>query len=1317
MRTSFRLSRFQRIKTAKTKAKAFQKLKATRAVGFVRVPAAICDSEKMDCSSGAEHSTSFFSTASSAMPFKLTGARLSRFNRIITSTNPKKKELQKLKATLQQLEANARRSKERRRNIRALKLGAERLAEQASDAFKDQEERFMKLIAKEERRVEKQEQAEKKALRRVSRKERVCVLYAHYEVRRLVDDGSFQVVLHPERGQQPKASRYEVVDADRVEAHGQFSYSTSKQLKAELAKREAAIRESHEENHFYSAYIKILKGFSHQISVVHKADVPLEKVPMRAAFTLRRDWLRFAEGIAEQSYEDLHGTCVYELLIGLLGSYWTTVTKEKLFDMFKEAVEKHVEKLPGYLEGAPFYGKFTMDSGVNVDMLKYLCQKKKISLYGFDAHDHRFLKFTPNRKSDYRPICFYHVDGHMYLITSPEAVKSIASARDETATPLSSSMLEMDNLDKKKAEEREYVEAGSFEEAMEHTNTIVYLQQSNISSAVKEFIRHTRTLPQVKVRNHLIVECFFKDRNLTIICDPNEDGYTWKDIKAICDRAGVPFKNQQIGTLIRSLGKKFFKPERRVLTEEEKGAMILEQKRICAICEKRNTDGWHFDHVVSLNAGGSNELENFQALCVPCHLQKTKEEMENGDFIKYDPVASSFNPSALEIIQSNHFKQWAFVERLKTSRLPDVPIRKLDHAKCRRNLVMYGSYPFPKFSVMDSPEEFDGGEIRCGLYFVTTRNYFPFRGNGWYSYTMVKEALELKIIRLRDITHQLIASFQLPADYFKGFAEYLIEMSFDPQEPVTEEDKKKVKMDKLIVNSMVGCWARCRSSFESVRFDADKHRASSALCQEGTFVSSFDMDGTPLYGIFQKKEIQKDDFFLPLYHQIMSMEAMSLYKLERLIIHRGGLPLERNTDAILYQGPEIDISAMTHSDGTTLKYHYDDVKGLKVQEVCRFVRSGLYYLPHMEYRDFTESDDFAGLAKKIFYSNKGCFVSGFAGVGKTFFSRTLIDLIESKGKQCIKLAPTRKAASHIKGRTIHKFYMTLALSNNYEKKILKSLQHVDYMFVDEISMVKEVFYRFFTMLKRYAPQLKFIICGDFDQLPPVCDEYHGTYHDSLALYHLCDGQRLLLEKCRRSDSQVFDLYNGVRLGGSVDIGLFERKGVTRLNIAYTHVTRKQVNAMCMDHFREGRPTIGCAANPLNPNTQPVQLYEGMPIVGFKNDARKGLENSEMYRILAIDVEADTFSIEVHEPEVRKGSGIQKKTDIVLVDGKYILTLNASEFCRYFYPGFCITVHVSQGCSFDEPYTIYNWNCGFMEKRAKYVALSRARKIEFIHIVG
>ena len=83
----------------------------------------------------------------------------------------------------------------------------------------------------------------------------------------------------------------------------------------------------------------------------------------------------------------------------------------------------------------------------------------------------------------------------------------------------------------------------------------------------------------------------------------------------------------------------------------------------------------------------------------------------------------------------------------------------------------------------------------------------------------------------------------------------------------------------------------------------------------------------------------------------------------------------------------------------------------------------------------------------------------------------------------------------------------------------------DYIFVDEISMCHELFYKFFITLKRVRPELKFIIAGDFLQLLPVNDRVDCDYKTSPALFELCDGIRLQLAKCRRADDTLFNKCN------------------------------------------------------------------------------------------------------------------------------------------------------------------------------------------------
>ena len=63
------------------------------------------------------------------------------------------------------------------------------------------------------------------------------------------------------------------------------------------------------------------------------------------------------------------------------------------------------------------------------------------------------------------------------------------------------------------------------------------------------------------------------------------------------------------------------------------------------------------------------------------------------------------------------------------------------------------------------------------------------------------------------------------------------------------------------------------------------------------------------------------------------------------------------------------------------------------------------------------------------------------------------------------------------------------------------------------------------MIKEMKPNVKFIIAGDFNQLPPVNDRIgeNFNYKNSQALKELCDFNKLELSKCRRSDDKLFEM--------------------------------------------------------------------------------------------------------------------------------------------------------------------------------------------------
>ena len=157
------------------------------------------------------------------------------------------------------------------------------------------------------------------------------------------------------------------------------------------------------------------------------------------------------------------------------------------------------------------------------------------------------------------------------------------------------------------------------------------------------------------------------------------------------------------------------------------------------------------------------------------------------------------------------------------------------------------------------------------------------------------------------------------------------------------------------------------------------------------------------------------------------------------------------------------------------------------------------------------------MIEQVLNSNESLNIDGRAGTGKSTFIKMLHTEMDKRKLKYVSMAPTNKACRIIKGKTIHKFIASFNIKSFTELKY-------EYIFIDEISMVQEIFYKFFIYLQRALPTIKFIIAGDFLQLLPVKDRL-GTrsYKDSIALHELCNGNKLTLTKCRRSDDILFNM--------------------------------------------------------------------------------------------------------------------------------------------------------------------------------------------------
>jgi ATP-dependent DNA helicase PIF1 len=137
--------------------------------------------------------------------------------------------------------------------------------------------------------------------------------------------------------------------------------------------------------------------------------------------------------------------------------------------------------------------------------------------------------------------------------------------------------------------------------------------------------------------------------------------------------------------------------------------------------------------------------------------------------------------------------------------------------------------------------------------------------------------------------------------------------------------------------------------------------------------------------------------------------------------------------------------------------------------------------------------------KELLSDGKNVFVTGGAGVGKSFLLRALIAQYELEGKKIAKLASTGMAAALITGQTLHSFFSLGICSHsfdleragkiNIDKKLSKLLKQIDVIIIDEISMVSSgVMDMIRLRLLQAESKAQLIVSGDFLQLPPVIRE-------------------------------------------------------------------------------------------------------------------------------------------------------------------------------------------------------------------------------------
>ena len=198
-------------------------------------------------------------------------------------------------------------------------------------------------------------------------------------------------------------------------------------------------------------------------------------------------------------------------------------------------------------------------------------------------------------------------------------------------------------------------------------------------------------------------------------------------------------------------------------------------------------------------------------------------------------------------------------------------------------------------------------------------------------------------------------------------------------------------------------------------------------------------------------------------------------------------------------------------------------------------------------------------------------------------------------EQIQKIEPTNKATLNLKGSTIHKFLNMDIEGNVSTKKMNYIKNNVQYIFVDEISMITKELWRRLAFVKQ-ATGIKFLLIGNDKQLPPVEDDKIEDYFNHPAVKYLCNNNTNVLTVMKRFNSELKEHLNNVE---KVDIRKFPFKE-TQINIAYTHKTRMAINKKWNDKIKKSDALHLPLIEGDEKHGQDIYIYQKFLLIARKN---------------------------------------------------------------------------------------------------------------------
>jgi ATP-dependent exoDNAse (exonuclease V) alpha subunit len=385
------------------------------------------------------------------------------------------------------------------------------------------------------------------------------------------------------------------------------------------------------------------------------------------------------------------------------------------------------------------------------------------------------------------------------------------------------------------------------------------------------------------------------------------------------------------------------------------------------------------------------------------------------------------------------------------------------------------------------------------------------------------------------------------------------------------------------------------------------------------------------------------------------------------------------------------------------------------------------------------------------------FLTGGAGVGKSYLTKQIIDDYKSDYRGIVILGSTGISAVNIGGQTIHSFFV-FGISSNFDeltasdryaksriKELAKILQKTDLIVIDEISMVSAdlmdmILYRLRTTKYRG----KLLVVGDFYQLPPVRKHQNNdsifaenVYAFEGSSWEYFNFESVELKKVKRtSDIEFMQVLEKIRVGELDDNSIsylhklkqqnindqidqtilygrnYEADVLNRQKVALS--PREEFDLPAIVELKDKKIKDNRVKSWIKnlPIIDDLKLKEGIPIIfttnkwGTYHNGEKAIVEHIDEDSIVVDKGGKLIKVERFEFELNR-SIVDSKGDL---DSEALCSLKQFPIR----PAYAITIHKSQGMSLDN--LICNVDHIFADSQF-YVALSRAidpRRLQIVY---